>query len=327
MMGRHLVLIAILVLVAGIAGAECPRCASKTGRWCSECSSGDLCDGCKDRIWPRNPENKEFFRTPLDQEYRWEHGTKLSELGETLGAKLVVIESEHFRLIGTISHSQAHEISLLAEKYYGEIRRTFGVGPTEQLFAGRCQLFCFEKYKTFRKFADTVEKAKALGCSGGFTVVRSFEPKIALFTQGMNADQFKRTLIHETVHVVLGLYAKGKRLKDWLQEGTAQYFEFLHKTKGSRADEWRKRVKGYLEEGKLTPAAELMDMKIAPIDHQGYVEAWALTSFMIKKGGPQFGRFIQLLKEDAAQEDALKKAFGVTPAELSEKWKAYVKIF
>jgi len=92
-------------------------------------------------------------------------------------------------------------------------------------------------------------------------------------------------------------------------------------------DDWRKRVKEYLEEGKLTPAAELIDMKIAPIDHQGYVESWALVNFMVRKGGAKFGKFIQLLKEGSSQNDALKESFGVTPAELSEKWKAYVKIF
>ena len=63
-----------------------------------------------------------------------------------------------------------------------------------------------------------VEKAKVVGCSGGFTVVRGFEPKIAVFTQGVGSDSFIRTLIHEMVHVVLGLYAKDVRLKDWLQE-------------------------------------------------------------------------------------------------------------
>jgi hypothetical protein len=323
--GAFLLVLSATVLTGSAAPGECPRCNTKTGRWCSECSPGEVCEGCRDRIWPRNPENKDFFRTPVDQEYRWEYGTKVSELGETLRSKLILIETQHFRLIGDVPHSQMHEVALLAERYYNRIRLSFRVGPTTKLFTGRCQLFCFQKYKTFRKFADSVEKAKVVGCSGGFTMVRGFEPKIALFTQGMTGDQFKRTLVHEMVHVILGLYAKGRRLKDWLQEGTAQYFEFLYKTSGSRATDWGKKIQEYLEEGELTSAAELMDMEIAPIDHQGYVESWSLVDFMIRKGGDKFGRFITLIKDGTSQTEALKKSFGVTPAELSEKWKDYLK--
>ncbi|MFC1672122.1 hypothetical protein ACFL01_03190, partial [Planctomycetota bacterium] len=66
-------------------------------------------------------------------------------------------------------------------------------------------------------------------------------------------------------------------------------------------------------------------MDIAPIDHQGYVEAWSLVSYMIKKGGARFGQFIKLVKGGMSQKQALDKAFGLTPEELSEKWKAYIK--
>jgi hypothetical protein len=162
--------------------------------------------------------------------------------------------------------------------------------------------------------------------SGGYTRINKQRPVIVLFLHDGDHTKLKQTIIHEMTHVFLGLFRTEGKVKTWLQEGFAQYFEFQHKPEQSRLADSKRIAKALVARGRSTPLARLWDSYFPPTDRLSYAQAWSLIDFMAssKSARKKTGRFIVKLKEGKSQDQALKEAFGVTLAQFEAAWKSYV---
>jgi hypothetical protein len=127
-------------------------------------------------------------------------------------------------------------------------------------------------------------------------------------------------LVHELTHLVLGARFGAQPIPFWLHEGLAMY----------EAGEWDPGHEWDLVRVVLANRVPPLDALTASGNSESeartaYALSEALVGHMIATYGPEsFGGFVDQLAEGQAFEDALTRAFGVTPERFEVRWRAHL---
>jgi hypothetical protein len=127
-------------------------------------------------------------------------------------------------------------------------------------------------------------------------------------------------LVHELTHLVLGARFGAQRVPFWLHEGLARY----------EAGEWVPGHEWDLVQAVLADQVPRLDALTASGSSEAEVRAAyalseALVGHMIATYGREsFGAFVALLAEGRSFEDAVIRAFNVTPERFEAKWHAHL---
>jgi hypothetical protein len=140
--------------------------------------------------------------------------------------------------------------------------------------------------------------------------------------RGNRSDPLK-VFAHEFSHIALGRALAGVRVPVWLEEGLAIY----------EAREW-----GFSRIAVLTRAAltdRLIPLPVLALSFPAeaepaelaYAEGFMFVSFLINKVGQEaFHRLLRDYTRTGDLEGALRRATGMTLAELEQKWLVYLKL-
>jgi len=263
------------------------------------------------------------------------------------------IVTEHFHVQFTLPLAVGKGYAALCERAYGRFCDILKVPRGEAVWQGKCKVALLG---TPQEFASTALAlgGPAVAKSGGFARPSRREPLIVMPMYGQERVRLEQTLIHEMTHVFLQLFRKEVVLPTWLQEGCAQFFEFLHRPGDPRLKRWRAIVKSLVAGGKERPLRQFWVSGFPPTDAAAYAQAWSLVDYLSRnprtKG--KIGKFVLKLKELAPtrrgfapmapkrglervasqaavesfqlQAKALELVTGVTAAELERGWKRFV---
>jgi tetratricopeptide (TPR) repeat protein len=147
-------------------------------------------------------------------------------------------------------------------------------------------------------------------------------------------EEASSIVFHEYAHLLL---QRGRTLPIWLNEGLAEYFStFALTARGRTADIGRPvpRHVRLLRERFLPLAAVLSVSAQSELYNEGerrsvfYAEAWALTHYLmtdVPDGPALIARYIAEPAADRTADERFRDAFGMTPAGLEPRLKAYVE--
>jgi len=302
----------------------CPVCKNNVEFWCSECHQDVECNICGGIGWilcdKCGGENARAERDFL-LEQRKQH----KRVSEAVGTKLRLIETPRFRLFTDIDHQLSHQYALLLESFCRKFNETFGHKPDEKLWQHRCDVYLFQPREAFVKFAVTVDNRPEVAASGGYSSPSPAQPLIVLFNESRSGDDTVRTIIHELAHVYLDLYYKTGPIPQWVHEGVAQNFEFMHKTETSRREKSLETLRKSMNAGMLMPLHELSELKINPSDLLPYAASWSGVEFLMQRDSHAFIRWIKEMKDGIDQHTAFRDAYGRSMASLTRPWFAHIR--
>lgn len=97
-------------------------------------------------------------------------------------------------------------------------------------------------------------------------------------------------------------------------------------SEGWKADHWPKAVSERLAKGKARPFPELSKMVLDDMQCSDHQVSWSYVDFLLRQGMDKLAKLTPLLRKPGSdQAAALREAYGLTQAELEDRWKAFVK--
>ena len=264
--------------------------------------------------------------------------------GPSPAAALQTLGSAHFEVAFTLPPAQGKGYAALCERAYGRFCDILNVPDGEAVWDGKCKVFLFGTPAEFVRFAVALG-GPAVAQSGGFARPTKREPLIVMPMYGQERVHLEQVLIHEMTHVFLQLYRKEVNLPTWLQEGCAQFFEFMHHPEDSRLRQSRALAKALVAADQARPLRDFWVKPFPPTDRAGYAQAWSLIHYLSQgtKTKGKIGKFVLKIKEltpdrtgvariahDAAhnsyqiQAEAFQQVFGTTVEDFERAWKQFV---
>jgi len=234
------------------------------------------------------------------------------------------VQSKNFTLIGNASEKEVRQVATRLEQFRDVFTR----------------LFSTAKFDT--PVPTTVIVFKSMGS------YKPFNPgnNAGYFQQGEDVNYITLTtdptqnpfsvIYHEYVHLLID--NTSGNVPVWFNEGLAEYYSAFN------IEEDRKVHLGdlipyhlqTLRENKLYPLRSLFAVDhYSPEYNEGskrgmfYAESWALVHYLILANGgqrmPQLGKFIQILTNNVAIDDAVKQAFQTDVEGLEKEFKKYIE--
>lgn len=263
------------------------------------------------------------------------------------------LPTHHFDIQFTIPAAAAKPFANLCERAYRRLSELLDVPESEAVWDGKCGVLLLATREQFMAVASATAGPGA-AVSGGFARPSKREPLIVLPMYGQERVRLEQVLIHEMTHIFLQLFRKEGDLPTWVQEGSAQHFEFLHHPADSRLKQWQALVKALVASNRVRPLREFWTASFSATDAAAYAQAWSLVNYLTQcprtKG--KVGKFVLKLKDlsperrgplhvpseaEAArlaratadrsferQAAAFHEVFGITVDEFERAWKQFV---
>jgi hypothetical protein len=256
------------------------------------------------------------------------------------GSKWRMIETKHFYCFSNVPEPK-HK-GLICNQWLEMPRQAdgkIGIYPLlcevlmhkegDKLWHNKCPIYFFEKYSEFQTFAAQIDKVPGAGYSGGYFMPRGREVHICIpfMTQRLGekaADrQAKSTLYHEGTHAFLQLSGEDVDLSRWLHEGLAQFIEFWFDRENNPE---RKQRAAFLDQqirkGEVPSWSSMKERPAGGGDLEGYAWAWIKFDFLYRNfPTDRVPKMIREIKAGTAEDDAVKKIYGISTEKLEEVFK------
>jgi len=251
---------------------------------------------------------------------------RLDEVNKRLMAKMRLVETPHYLVFSDADEAMTDLFVTWCEALYANLRRHFGIGPTEKTWDGKCILLVFNSRALFQQFAKTFDgnDASRAGAYFAWESRSPHEPQlvhICIPLDTRDPRRLQELFAHEGTHAFFLLYRKVVDLPLWLHEGLAEFMTVVNdKSLMSRKQEWSARIAK--TEASIRPILEVPSGY--GFTYPAYSVSYTLVDFLLTAGRPKFKKFIDLLKDGKPQEEALQEAYGLGLAELERRWFVFV---
>lgn len=134
---------------------------------------------------------------------------------------------------------------------------------------------------------------------------------------GKDPYYFAGVIVHEATHGFVHRYKSPKLVPNWLNEGIAEWVSLtvVQNNKGVK-----RKVKAAIKQMRQTGTLGGNFFTAPNIAANQYGMATAMVDFMLRSNPKAFRALIDGIKSGEKWRDALKKTYGVTPAELTQKF-------
>jgi tetratricopeptide (TPR) repeat protein len=246
----------------------------------------------------------------------------------------VSLRSKNFFLIGNASEKEIRQVALRLEQFrevlthvLPNVRFNTPVPTTVVVFKSH------SSYAPFKPHANTAGYFQA-GLDVNYITLTT-ESSNPYLPRPEDADEAYKVIFHEYTHLLVNNTFDNAPL--WFNEGLAEYYSTFS------IKEDQKVILGHnighhvylLRDSKMLPLKTLFE-----VDHKSphyneskkqgifYAQSWALTHYLLigKEGRrEQLGKFLTLLDNRIALEDAFQQAFGMPFEAMEKELKSYVK--
>lgn len=252
---------------------------------------------------------------------------------ETINEDLALIETDHFLIWTDWNRIRRPQLAQWCEAMYGALCVQFGLdtgdgqNPNENIFLGKCPVFCFRSKARFLRFARTYDNYQGTSIVGYTKTAPNGHVHLAVYRRGPSSyeiDRFAGTLVHEGVHAFLHRYKQAGHISGWVAEGLADYI--AEQVLDDRCP--------YGEKAELVarqyalrdiPIDDLLPKTWQPKAHE-YPVAFSLVGFLIERDREAFAGFIGDLKAGCGLEQSLQRNYdGMTFQTLETAWRKWVR--
>jgi hypothetical protein len=225
-------------------------------------------------------------------------------------------ETQYFLFFTDLPPQWVKVYTACLDAMYSQLCTAYAVKDKDRVWLGKLPVIAFSDSAAFEKcekaFFDHPVDGKVV--QGLAHMAASGEVAVTCHC-GKDPYYFAGVLVHETTHGFNHRHLSAVQLPSWLDEGIADWtaMNVVHKNTAIL----RKVQVGLMQakqQGNLGGNFFTDDKKIEPWQ---YGVAASIVNFMLKSSGKNFRKMFDAIKMGTKWQDALKDAYGVTPAELT----------
>lgn len=225
-----------------------------------------------------------------------------------------IYETKFFLVLSDIPPAQVGPYVASLDAMYVKLSAAFGVPKDKNIWLGKCLVLAFLNEESFHAFERTFMKNTDTQGSQGLHHSASDGRAIISCYRGENPSYFAIVLVHETAHGFLHRLRSSVHIPPWINEGVADWVAGAIVTQSKAVVERQKEGVALLRQtGSL--GVNFFDER-ANLQPWQYGIASNLTNFMLQIDAGRYRVFILGIKEGFTPEEALNRAYGLTPAEL-----------
>lgn len=250
------------------------------------------------------------------------------KLCESINKDIELVETDHFLIWTDLPRAMRAPLGRAAEDMYAALCRQFGYDTAENIFLGKCPVFCLRSRGEFFRFArgfDDYRESAAIGYT------RSVQERgyvhVVLFYQGRSPQEWQRfvgTLVHEGSHAFLHRFRTSRLIPVWINEGYAELMTERVLTEQCPAAENAALLARQFVKFDW-PVRNLM-RGTGPIEVHQYPIAQSLVTWLEAADPAKFAAFMAGMKDGAGVEEALKSSFdGMTLEDWEARWRQAIK--
>lgn len=274
-----------------------------------------------DRIWAEGQPERPALTPEETKAVLAEQRGRGKKIEEAVGEPVFLLETDHFIIYTTFPAKEHAGIKSLCEKLYRGLDRIFEITKNkDRMWDGKGVLYFFKDQAGFAKFASKVHGIPGQ-VGGGYFVPRLAQCEVVI-PNVAGGDWFKETMVHEGTHAFLHFYRSTGRVPRWVQEGTAQYFEFEEFPEARVIPVHKRIITAAVKSGKILSIADLQESDRPKLgsDIEGYAWCYNYVSYLIHKDARKYADFIRGMKSGLDPEEALKKAYDFDFDGLQQSW-------
>jgi hypothetical protein len=247
----------------------------------------------------------------------------LAVINAKLGTQMVMIETPHFLIFSDADVPKTKNFIQWCEPLYAALCSQFGFKPGDRVWNGKCLLLLFKTQETFKTFASIFDKAALPNDAAGYYSPERYPPlllmHIAMFV-GIFKDSLslQQLFVHEGTHAFFHAYCGDTNWPLWLTEGLAMYMQALINP-ASRSKQPVVAIKVAQSERSIQYLINAGENYY--LSNEDYAVANSLVDCLIKADRAKFKKFVDLLKENKGQEEALNATYGFGLEELEKRWR------
>ncbi len=227
---------------------------------------------------------------------------------------LRLYETKFFLVLSDIPAAQVTPYVASLDAMYSKLSSAFGVPKDKNIWLGKCMVLAFLNEESFHAFERTfMDNTDTQGAQGLHHSASDGRAIISCY-RGNNPSYFAVVLVHETAHGFLHRLRSSVHIPPWINEGVADWVAGAIVTQSKAVTERQKDgVDRLRQTGSL--GVNFFDER-ANLQPWQYGIASNLTNFMLQIDAGRYRMFILGIKEGFKPEEALKRAYGMTPADL-----------
>lgn len=227
---------------------------------------------------------------------------------------LKLYETRFFMVLSDIPAAQMTPYVASLDAMYSKLSSAFGVPKDKNIWLGKCMVLAFLNEESFHAFERTfMDNSDTQGAQGLHHSASDGRAIISCY-RGNNPSYFAVVLVHETAHGFLHRLRSSVHIPPWINEGIADWVAGTIVTQSKAVTERQKDgVDRLRQTGSL--GVNFFDER-ANLQPWQYGIASNLTNFMLQIDPGRYRMFILGIKEGFTPEEALSRAYGITPAEL-----------
>lgn len=263
--------------------------------------------GSRNRLW-EDPSDEERSKTIA------EYNEFLQKVQASYQFPLRLYETKFFMVLSDIPPAQVAPYVASLDAMYAKLSSAFGVPKDKNIWLGKCMVLAFLNEESFHAFERTFMNNSDTDGAQGLHHSASDGRAIISCYRGNNPAYFAVVLVHETAHGFLHRLRSTVHIPPWINEGIADWVAGAIVTQSKAVIERQKEgVDRLRQTGSL--GTNFFDER-ANLQPWQYGIASNLTNFMLQIDAGRYRTFILGIKEGFTPEEALNRAYGVTPAEL-----------
>ena len=261
----------------------------------------------RNRLWD-DPTDEERSKTIA------EYKEFLQKVQASYQFPLRLYETKFFMVLSDIPPAQVAPYVVSLDAMYSKLSSAFGVPKDKNIWLGKCMVLAFLNEESFHAFERTFMKNSDTQGAQGLHHSASDGRAIISCYRGNNPSYFAVVLVHETAHGFLHRLRSSVHIPPWINEGIADWIAGAIVTQSKAVTERQKEGVDLLRQtGSL--GVNFFDER-ANLQPWQYGIASNLTNFMLQIDAGRYRMFILGIKDGFTPEEALNRAYGMTPAEL-----------
>lgn len=263
--------------------------------------------GSRNRLWE---EPSDEARSQTIAEYK----EFLQKVQSSYQFPMRLYETRFFMVLSDIPPAQVAPYVASLDAMYSKLSSAFGVPKDKNIWLGKCMVLAFLNEESFHAFERTFMNNSDTDGAQGLHHAASDGRAIISCYRGNNPSYFAVVLVHETAHGFLHRLRSTVHIPPWINEGVADWVAGAIVTQSKAVVERQKEgVDRLRQTGSL--GVNFFDER-ASLQPWQYGIASNLTNFMLQIDAGRYRTFILGIKEGFTPEEALSRAYGVTPSEL-----------
>jgi hypothetical protein len=270
--------------------------------------------------WPALSEAEQTAAVQKQRAFFEEVRTKLND------DKLLFYETKRFLVFSDLPASFINTLYVPnLDEMYVRLCGVYGIKPAENVWRGKATILAFAAQDNFQQFERVFYHGNRPGAQGlehphedGTVVISCFA--------GDDPKYLATVMVHETTHGFNWRYKAAEYLPSWVDEGAA---EWVASHVVTCDDSIHRKVLVAMKRMQATRSLGGDFFTADQIAAWQYGVAVSITDFLLKyepsgkaatapraKAGHRYRDFIEAIKLGMSWEDALKKAYGLSPADL-----------